>query len=712
MGKENDTNINMAENVSSNTIPRVSQRKLQREHSKCSSKLRWNNVNTEVSRKSMMTPSLDIKDYDPSFALRKIAMLYEKDDKQEAINIISHLSIDTLLDIYKDFPLDIFMDSIPQSLGILDCILTRLFLHNAEKFPKSDFELDVLVMHIVKLYSRHQSADLPKLRNWESTQKYCSNILKIMGFVDGSSILKMLRHRRRCLHRAIESLGKHGLVEVEITPSSEEKIIKKLLSLPDALGVELERMIINSKTALHKLSLPIRGESDAQFSSRSSTIKSKSQLSSSTAPSQCNHQRMIGLTSTHIQERLYQNKMLLNVVEPVMQYAQLPWLLTLLQERIERDKDVLLTFSQLRKEITSVPADTKLSQILLQYSDAFTAVIDILKVYVEGDSDIPDVPDSSENGFKPYIYDGEYPKPASHISTGSPSAGNSTVGSIERSPRKTDTGKRPSKTSNKSTEQECERLQRELKRAQQAIDHLRKREKDLVRRLSQQAETFLSKSPNFETITAGVTRPAELIRRYRNLYSEGRVQAFDAIDEILRQDESDSSNARVNDVKSKLLFSVIVLSFRSVADTLDNIRMNMRQTLCMSNASKKSNITNETERMIFSYLKNTADTYDVSHNFKEVFNRVCDALYECPELRSSVGLQSYVSECVHLSWLLSVQTPPFTIEYDAAYFDDSRHERFHTSDNASNEITSFLWPSLLVKESGKCYSKGIVITGE
>lgn len=36
-----------------NTLPRHRQRKVQREHSKSSSKLKWNNVKTEVSRKSL-----------------------------------------------------------------------------------------------------------------------------------------------------------------------------------------------------------------------------------------------------------------------------------------------------------------------------------------------------------------------------------------------------------------------------------------------------------------------------------------------------------------------------------------------------------------------------------------------------------------------------------------------------------------------------------
>lgn len=77
-------------------------------------------------------------------------------------------------------------------------------------------------------------------------------------------------------------------------------------------------------------------------------------------------------------------------------------------------------------------------------------------------------------------------------------------------------------------------------------------------RLSKQAETFINKSPNYENIASGAPRSTKLIQSYRNLYSEGRVQAFDAIDEIFNNGDIRDSE-RVNDVKTKLLFSVIVV---------------------------------------------------------------------------------------------------------------------------------------------------------
>ena len=74
-------------------------------------------------------------------------------------------------------------------------------------------------------------------------------------------------------------------------------------------------------------------------------------------------------------------------------------------------------------------------------------------------------------------------------------------------------------------------------------------------RLSEQAQKHFSVkgSTKFEDLSLGENRPSELIRRFGNLYSEGRVDAFDALDALPEMAEFD-------DLKGKLLFSVVVVS--------------------------------------------------------------------------------------------------------------------------------------------------------
>ena len=60
-------------------------------------------------------------------------------------------------------------------------------------------------------------------------------------------------------------------------------------------------------------------------------------------------------------------------------------------------------------------------------------------------------------------------------------------------------------------------------------------------------------SSKFEDLSLGEKRPTQLIRHYGNLYSEARLDAYDALDDLPEIKDFD-------DLKGKLLFSVIVVS--------------------------------------------------------------------------------------------------------------------------------------------------------
>ena len=73
------------------------------------------------------TPSLKVQDYDPGYALRKIALLYEKNNNDEVARLIGDLSSSTLNQIYPDFPVDMFIEGIPHTLGIINALYSRIF---------------------------------------------------------------------------------------------------------------------------------------------------------------------------------------------------------------------------------------------------------------------------------------------------------------------------------------------------------------------------------------------------------------------------------------------------------------------------------------------------------------------------------------------------------------------------------------------------------
>jgi len=76
----------------------------------------------------------------------------------------------------------------------------------------------------------------------------------------------------------------------------------------------------------------------------------------------------------------------------------------------------------------------------------------------------------------------------------------------------------------------------------------------LTSRLAQHAQQRLeTSSTKFEDVNLGDNRPSQLVRRYGNLYSEGRLEALDALDAV-------GELADLNDLKLKLLFSIVAVS--------------------------------------------------------------------------------------------------------------------------------------------------------
>jgi len=84
--------------------------------------------------------------------------------------------------------------------------------------------------------------------------------------------------------------------------------------------------------------------------------------------------------------------------------------------------------------------------------------------------------------------------------------------------------------------------------------------------LSEQARRQLEKtSTKFEDLSLGDRRPTQLIRRYGNLYTEGRLDALDALDDVTEMTE-------FTDLKGKLLLTILVVGFTWDISTLNGLR--------------------------------------------------------------------------------------------------------------------------------------------
>ena len=69
-----------------------------------------------------------------------------------------------------------------------------------------------------------------------------------------------------------------------------------------------------------------------------------------------------------------------------------------------------------------------------------------------------------------------------------------------------------------------------------------------------------------------------------------------------------------------------------------------------------------------------------------------------------------MNECVRLSWMLAVQVPPMSIEYEATEFTDKLQGRSMASDMTKTVIKYHVWPALIDAQTGHVLYKGTVVT--
>ncbi|KAL1138313.1 hypothetical protein AAG570_010001 [Ranatra chinensis] len=286
---------------------------------------------------------MTISDISPRLALKRILLLYENGQYREAANFINRLGHPTFRTVLGQLPVDLFVEAMPHSVSILEALYAKVFLSSdcSVKWLKPGG----LVLKLVRLLC----AGPPD--GWTLGAK---KLLKVIVLTE-PALKKGLRARRRALDKAVEGLGKHGLVG-----TSDES----LCSLHEALKVQFRNLVEAYRGALHKLE-------------ELSLVKGQG----GGAPVQASHQRQLSLRQGDVQERLIKNKSLLNAVEAATADRSLAVLLAILERRVEADKEALFQFTQVKKEIMpgTEPEDTVVAPLLMRYSHACHQVTQIFQ---------------------------------------------------------------------------------------------------------------------------------------------------------------------------------------------------------------------------------------------------------------------------------------------------------------------------------------------
>lgn len=142
-------------------------------------KLTWRNSNWVKGYKEDHFSSMTICDVSPTVAIKRIIILYEKQQYKEAANFINRLHRTTFKSILEDLPVDMFIEAIPESLPILESLYAKVFLSDGLNFPMKILRPESVIMQITHLFSHRDVCDLSLPNTPNPDLLSCKKLIKV-----------------------------------------------------------------------------------------------------------------------------------------------------------------------------------------------------------------------------------------------------------------------------------------------------------------------------------------------------------------------------------------------------------------------------------------------------------------------------------------------------------------------------------------------------
>jgi len=315
--------------------------------------------------------SLSIADMSPRLALQRILALFERGEQREAAAFLRRLSMSTFRQIVTELPTDLFVDSLPQSLPVLEALYAKLFLAGGKKLPSSiNVSPETVIWQLVKFFACQEDQSLASREGrWELCGPFintCKRLLSVLLTAE-PRLRRIVADRKRLLTKVIEGLGQHGMVG-----SADQS----LMNLHDGLRIEFLKVKEQYQGAIQKLE-------ELALSSKEPVTNSSG---GGKAPVLSSHQRQLSLQLSQVQERLIKNKTLLTAAEPAISCTSLEVLIGILQRRIELDKEVLFQFNTIKNETKLVDLTDKnptIAPTLMKFQRGCHQVLELMKEVTE-----------------------------------------------------------------------------------------------------------------------------------------------------------------------------------------------------------------------------------------------------------------------------------------------------------------------------------------
>lgn len=281
--------------------------------------------------------AMSLSSVQPLIAMRRVMLLYENLQHEEAANFVLRLNESTFALVARELPIGLFIEQMPQSLHVLEALYAKLLLGaQSSRCALSTcpvyaqllktLQPESVTMHLVKLFALrtqtshvltssgngnsgnsssghhnqhsnnepsvlHCTLPTPFADRLDSNQLLMLTIRKLLRAIlqVQPAIRKQLAARKRAIDGAIDALGHHGLVSVsggtsigngDLWSGSAHGSTSNvstggslMLSLQDAIRLECEQLVQQQRAILNKLDQTYGGDSSFKSSGLSSSVR-------------------------------------------------------------------------------------------------------------------------------------------------------------------------------------------------------------------------------------------------------------------------------------------------------------------------------------------------------------------------------------------------------------------------------------------------------
>ncbi|XP_045532471.1 uncharacterized protein LOC123720063 [Pieris brassicae] len=197
---------------------------------------------------------------------------------------------------------------------------------------------------------------------------------------------------------------------------------------------------------------------------------------------------------------------------------------------------------------------------------------------------------------------------------------------------------------------------------------------------------------------------SKLISQYAAVWSIAMEETLPALSQL-------DDLKQTPQLKYKIVFSVVVLSFRAAISLRDRRVSEVKSLLGCENENDSSPAISSFVSSAMRLMRSTAHNFPLGDAERTVINQVVKTLSEYRSLSSCGALHALVAASCRAAWALSLHSPPLRIDTDftPVVMNPEKHIRYSAAgDRRSDLIKSFVWPALM--DRNRCVFRAIVLT--